>query len=76
MICNSLACLWNGLQKKAKQLTIKFTDNFIWSGFNTSLLNQFNVQLAASSSKKISSKSYSISEVEFEKLLLAWQKRQ
>lgn len=76
MICNSMACLWSGLQRKAKQLAIKLAGGLIGSGFNMSIINQFNVQLAASLSEKVHSKSYSISEVEFEKLLSAWQKRQ
>lgn len=76
MNCNRMACLWSGLQRKANQLEIMLAGGLIRSRSNVSIFTQINVQLTESSGKSISSKFYPISEVEFEKLLSAWQKRQ
>jgi hypothetical protein len=76
MNCNSMACLWSGLQRKANQLVIMLAGGLIRSRSKMNIITQLNVQLAESSGKSIGSKAYPISEVEFEKLLSAWQKRQ
>jgi hypothetical protein len=76
MNCHSMACLWSGLQRKTNQLVIMLAGGLIRSRSNRSIFTQLNVQFAENSGKSISSKSYPISEVEFEKLLLVWQKHQ